>query len=497
MKRPLITLLSASLLSVAGAVQLPGAPPSAGTTLDNYAILDYLDDTAQPATLTSNTVQATIQAVNGVTLTPTQGNPPDTCVYSDVVTAGQTGVQRYTITNTGNTADTYTLSDLIPVNPSALQNAVFQISTTADFDPIDKPYDPATSINTTQVNLQPYEQITVFLVYTVSSSATGGTLIGIDPTATSGGTATVSSTGGRTCITVKQSQSLTLTPNNENSAARPATVYTSHELTNTGNAPLTASEITLTETNQNFDVKYQVTGQGAAQPTGGTWYDTPQQALDAYLGSNTLANGSSVTIWTQTTMPGSATINSTDTNTLTAYVNTAPDAQTDVVTSQANPAIATDKLTVLGGIAAIVKLQANCGVDGTACPTPSAMLNAGTQYQAPIDIKPCEKIRYVIAVSNTGTAPIKRPAINDTLPRWLASIQLTSLQANSLYSLDAGNTWAASVAPFDTLSATQNVRMSLDNGDAAGAGKLDDTDTLPAGENMVLVVDATIACSAP
>src|SRR6476659_366233 len=77
------------------------AAPAAGTVIGNQATASYTDATNTGRTATSNLVQTTVSQVNSFTLTASgarTGAP------------GQTVYYPHTITNTGNGADTYSLT---------------------------------------------------------------------------------------------------------------------------------------------------------------------------------------------------------------------------------------------------------------------------------------------------------------------------------------------------------------------------------------------------
>lgn len=507
MRKHLLALLTLSLMAGAGAVQLPGAPAPAGSEITNQATLNFLQDDGTDASLDSNAVVATVLAVPGVDLRPDAGDGPDTCAYTDFPAAGASGVRSYTITNTGNVATSYDLSTLIPANSSALSSVRFLASVTRDTDPTDAPYDPeARSYSAvTTVNLQPYEQIQIFLAYTVASNVPGGTVIRVSPVARDSETPPVATdTGGSTCLTVKSTLSLSLDTNNTTRSEKPNQVVVSHLLSNTSNTDLPAGRIVLAEQEQNFAVEYQVTAANAEAPqANGTWYAAPQEALDEYLNTQggVLARGGKVRLFTRTAVSASADRGVTDTNTITAYINPDPNVPAEaetITTTQDNPARVQDSVTTLGGVAQVRKLQANCGLDGQGCPSADTMLNSGPTYEAPIDIRPCEKVRYVIQATNQGDGPIHRPVLSDLMPDLLTNVLLSSPNSNVIYSEDGGTTWSGTLSSlFTPANDGADVRLALDNGDSNAAGRPDYSDLLAAGETLTLVVDATVRCGQP
>ncbi|MDQ6994667.1 MAG: hypothetical protein Q9M18_03630, partial [Mariprofundaceae bacterium] len=81
--------------------QASAATPLAGTVIGNQASATYTDASNAPRTATSNTVKTIVQAVAGFTLTASQDK------YS---TSGGTVYFGHTLTNTGNSVDTFGLT---------------------------------------------------------------------------------------------------------------------------------------------------------------------------------------------------------------------------------------------------------------------------------------------------------------------------------------------------------------------------------------------------
>jgi uncharacterized repeat protein (TIGR01451 family) len=95
-----------AFLAALAAGSVRGATP-VGTQLSNTVVATYQLSDGTPITTVSNTVTATVAAVPSLSLGPNENgcNPA-----TDNVGAGLSVVKTFTITNTGNVADTYTLA---------------------------------------------------------------------------------------------------------------------------------------------------------------------------------------------------------------------------------------------------------------------------------------------------------------------------------------------------------------------------------------------------
>lgn len=96
----LVGFVVATLLALAG-MAAHAAPPPAGTSISNQASATYTDSSAVSRTVNSNTVSTTVLPVASLTLTANgaQNATPGSVVYYP-----------HTLTNTGNGADTFSLS---------------------------------------------------------------------------------------------------------------------------------------------------------------------------------------------------------------------------------------------------------------------------------------------------------------------------------------------------------------------------------------------------
>ncbi|WP_457629191.1 beta strand repeat-containing protein [Oceanithermus sp.] len=192
-----LTLLALSL----GLVLAVGTP--AGTEIRNQASASYIDSAGQSQTTTSNEVITVVQPVYGFTITPdgTETTPGQT----QSAVPGGTAYFPYTITNTGNTADTITLA--------TAQSA------SDDFDPASTIYldencngqiDPAES-SITEISLAADASACLILAATVPTSASGGDEGLVNIEGTSQGDSTKTDTNNWAKIVATENAALTAT----------------------------------------------------------------------------------------------------------------------------------------------------------------------------------------------------------------------------------------------------------------------------------------------
>ncbi|MEI7831736.1 MAG: hypothetical protein WCJ56_00835 [bacterium] len=117
MRRSKLIAMLLGLLLLMGAA-LPGfaAAPTAGTILGNQATATYVDGAGITRTVTSNVVNTTVLPVASLTLTPANTK------YSN---AGGLVTFPHTITNNGNSNDSFTLSYANGAGDFNLQNVLF------------------------------------------------------------------------------------------------------------------------------------------------------------------------------------------------------------------------------------------------------------------------------------------------------------------------------------------------------------------------------------
>lgn len=109
-----------SLMVIFSASAVQAAPPPANSVIGNQAVATYNDASGAQQTTLSNLVQTTVLPVGAFTLTPN--------ATKDII-AGQTAYLPHTLTNNGNTADTFSLTfPTINTNGSPTSIIVYQDS---------------------------------------------------------------------------------------------------------------------------------------------------------------------------------------------------------------------------------------------------------------------------------------------------------------------------------------------------------------------------------
>lgn len=297
--RSRLQLLWRALLVMSFLVSLGSAhaaAPLAGTSIGNQAAATYVDGSNVTRTVTSNIVSTIVQQVAALTLQQD---------LSKTVTAGSQVSYPVTLTNTGNSSDSYALSSTMS-GSFTFGSVTFYADANGD----------GVADNTTPVTnsgvLAPGSVFRFVAVGNVPTTAISGQVNSLIVTATSGFNASVSaSVTDTTTVTsnavVNVSKSMSAV-----SGASPSTGYTvTLAYSNTGNTPATA--ITLVD----------------ALPSGMTY--VPGSGRWSVTGSTVLTDATGDT---QGTAP---TINySVSSNTVTGIINVVAAGQSGTLTFQVN-----------------------------------------------------------------------------------------------------------------------------------------------------------------
>jgi uncharacterized repeat protein (TIGR01451 family) len=466
-KRPLIaallTLTAAVLLSQAGA-----SGTAANTSISNTGVFDYLDDAGTAKSVSSTPVTITVAQIAGVSIT-SDGTlvTPGQTVYA---APGSTGVLTYTLTNTGNGPDTVKLSSQNGAG-AALSGVTYY-------------YDAALTqpVPATGVPLVADEVRTIFAAYSVPAGAAAGNPVYVNPVGTSSYDASVFDLNNVGLISAKGVHAVTLTTDNALQATTPGSVVGTHSLKNTGNTPISASELTLSAAITDASgilgtVTYQFRD-GSAQS--GAANSDINVALNNYLSSvGPLAAGQTLTLTTTYTTVAGKAAGQSATDVAKAYFTQATTSSDTYSTTAATALSGTDTVTIIAGSASVSKVADNCGLDVT-CASP--VLNATSA-------KPGEYVRYTITVRNSGLGTLKMPILHDTLNSDLlfvsASASSTQLGVlvKSVFSVD--NLAYAATAPT-ILAAGGTLYAGLNT--TGGSGKPSASDTLNGGESFSLVI---------
>lgn len=145
--------------------------PAAGTTIGNQASATYVDNNGDTQTVTSNTVETTVQQVAAVTISSG---------VTQTVSPGGTAVFQHTITNNGNGSDTFDLSTIASSTNFSFSN--IQIFEDANQD---GSADNLSSPITSTASIPAGDTYTIVVRADVPTGATDGQSETVDVTATS------------------------------------------------------------------------------------------------------------------------------------------------------------------------------------------------------------------------------------------------------------------------------------------------------------------------
>ena len=452
------------LVFLSACLALAATPSPAGTQITNQAYFDSLSDAGTPVSTPSNQVVLTVQQVPAYTLTPPSpaaagptpdlnGDPALICGQSVLASPGKQGVLRYTVTNSGNTPDTYSVTQ-------TNYSAALPGPATWYVDDGNGLFDAADQ-QKSSVTLNPAESATLFAVVTVPATALSTDRLSLAPILSSSALGT-STTGNHVgCLQVSQVLGLSFSPDRSGNASSPGSVTYQHTLTNTSNTTLRPGELTASQSGS-WPVSYSVAG-GPANPT-------LQAALAAW--NQPLAPGQQVNVSVTVTVPANIAGGSSDT--LTSSVTITPDAQRvagEFTNTQSSPTSVTDLTTVLQGKPEITKSVLSCDLDA-ACSAPHPI--PGNL------IKPGEVVQYTLLATNTGNAGLKQPVVRDTLPTFVTALSYSTSTSGTttgqvLYSLN-GTTWTTTAPDITSLATGAAIYAGYDSN---GDGTINDQDILP------------------
>lgn len=205
--------------------------PAAGTTIGNQASATYVDNNGNTQTVTSNSVETTVQQVAAVTVSSG---------VTQTASPGGTAVFQHTITNNGNGSDTFDLSTLASSNNFSFSN--IQIFEDANQD---GSADNLSSPITSTISIAAGGTYTVVVRADVPTGATDGQSETVDLTATSQFDTNTSATAQNTA-TVSEDAVVTLNKSlsaNSGDVGNQVTVTLNYN--NTGNAD--ATNLTITD----------------------------------------------------------------------------------------------------------------------------------------------------------------------------------------------------------------------------------------------------------
>ncbi|WP_291430488.1 hypothetical protein [Deinococcus sp.] len=469
--RKLLALTTGLLLSGALAAGTP-----AGTTITNTAYLDALNPDGSPITpVESNPVTLTVKAVPAILITP-DTNPAHPNGFGQTVVGvpGQNAALTYTLTNPGNSPDTYTLSVLGTTADTTAANATLYADTNGD-----GVYGGGDTLITAPVALAADQKMTFFVVYPVPAGALATNLYGLNPQGTSGLSVTntpdapVTDKNNIGGIVVKNMMSLTLTKDETGEVSSPGTITYTHTLTNTGNTDLTGA-------NTNLAVGTQAGGWAYSYVVGdGTAATTPQKALENW--GQPLTPGKTAEVKVTVTAPAGLAGGTTDKTSISAVITTADSATVDNATE--TPIQVADTTTVARGEGSVAKSVLSCGTD-TTCAAPTAIPTS--------NVVPGEIIQYTVGASNVGNGGLQKAVLRDTLPASLLGVSWTGTATGVtggklIYSLN-GTDWAN--LP-QNIADVEGVTLYLGY-DSNGDNTMTSADLLPASAKLNLTLTAKV-----
>ncbi|WP_296949591.1 hypothetical protein [uncultured Massilia sp.] len=376
----------ASLLLATGAAH---AGTAAGTQISNTATATYTDSTSTQRTATSNTVVTTVQQVAAVTLSAGSAK---------TAAANTTVSYAHTVTNTGNGADSFTLS---AQESGAFTMAGVQFFLDANGDGIADNATPITSTGSLAIG----GTFKFVAVATLPAGAQTNAQHTLTVNATSVFNNTVKASAADT-TTVGTGSSVDITANaaGNNALGHGAGAEASAQVTNT-TAPGTPTRFVLYLNNNGGSADTFNLSSSLDNNTFGTgtlpngWTVVFRDVSGAVITSSTVAAGGSNLVYADVTPAAGATAGTTD----VYFRALSPTSNVkDTIHDAVTVAIGATQVT-------LVKTQAiDAACDGT----------ADTAFStAPIaSALPGACIRYQITATNNGTTDVTQVQIKDDIP---------------------------------------------------------------------------------
>lgn len=157
-----IVLMAMSFINI-----IAGDVASGETVITNYAEATYSDENGARLATVSPVVTVTVRPVAALTVTPDEDAP------SASIVARETATRRFSICNTGNTADLYTLTDFKVSSPASLVGLYFDVDDSHTLTDADAPAQLNSSISP---RVKPASCIDVFALINTNDVIEGATL---------------------------------------------------------------------------------------------------------------------------------------------------------------------------------------------------------------------------------------------------------------------------------------------------------------------------------
>jgi uncharacterized repeat protein (TIGR01451 family) len=366
------------------------AATAAGTSITNQATATYIDSALQSKTATSNTVVTVVQQVASLTM-------PAGSAKS--AAAGTQVVYPHSVTNTGNGADTFSLS---AANSGAftMTNVVFYADANGD-----GVADNATPITSTG-SLPAGGTFGFVAVGTLPGGIANGTTNAIVVTSTSAFTNTVKATSTDTTTTASAAQ-MDITANIAGTGAPGAGAGAeAAAVVNNTAVPGGTSRFTLVLNNaggspDTFNLQSSLSATFANQDLPSGWTVVFKDASGNVITNATVAAGGQKTVYADVTVPAGATLGTTD---LYFRVTSPTSGVGDIIHQAVTVGAAPAPLT----LTKTQSLDADC--DGVADNNTYSNANITT------GAVPGACIRYQITATNSSAADVNLVVIRDAIP---------------------------------------------------------------------------------
>ena len=391
------------------------------------------------------------------------GDAADDDPANQTATPGDTLTYPIEVTNTGNAADTYDITENLPAG----WTVQYFPDTNCDGDADDGGAEAVALADPEDTGSIAAGATACFVaVVTVDAGATNDSDPGttgfqpydIDFTVTSQTNAAVTDTIS-TQVEV-QVADIEFISNQTATTSPDSTVTYTHTLINNGNAA--ASVDIPAQSGTAFTYQYAVDTDGDG--------DFSDETFTSSLSGVAVAASDTETIFVRVVVP-----------------DTAVDGDTETVTVEARAA---GTATVLDSVQDTTIVQAgelDLVKSAQTCITADCSDGTDPQSATGATAEPGDYLEYTVVASNIGSGNLTNVKVSDPLPAFtdFASVSATSTATGTiLYSTD-GNTWT--VAAPGALTAGQTVYVAVDtNGSGAGAGAIDTNDVLAPGETITL-----------
>lgn len=386
MKTRLSLVAAASLMVAAHGAS--AAPTAAGTQIINKATATYNDSTGTK-TVESNTVITTVQQVASVVLSA--GTAKNAA-------AGGTVAYAHTVTNTGNGADTFTLSQ---TNTGAAAVTGVQFFLDANGDGVADNATPITSTGSLPVG----GTFKFVAVATLTAGSATGSTNAMTVKATSGFTGSIAASAVDT-TTISAGAAMDITANGPGTGAQgagPGAEASAVDVKTTTAGVMTSFTMYLNNaggTQDTFNLSASTDGTFGATVLPSGWTVVFKDASGAVITSATVAAGGNVKVTAEVTPVAGTAPGTTD-----IYFRAL--SPTSGVQDKIHNAVTVAAANSLFELVKTQALDANC--DGVAdTPFSSAPITSGAV--------PGACIRYTIVGTNKGATTINAVVIRDDIP---------------------------------------------------------------------------------